>query len=67
MEPEYYQYLMLMFLAVARSRPENLLLLAAQVGDELVGEMTRGPSERELEKREFDLKDNDIKVRGVFV
>ncbi|XP_064395390.1 E3 ubiquitin-protein ligase UBR4-like isoform X5 [Halichondria panicea] len=36
-EPEYYQYLLLLLLKVGKVRPDNLLLLAAQVGS-LLGE-----------------------------
>ena len=37
MEPEYFQFLLLMLISVGKSRPENLMLLANQIGDSLVG------------------------------
>lgn len=36
MEPEYFQFLLLMLLSVGKSRPENLMLLASQIGDGLI-------------------------------
>ena len=44
MEPEYFQYLLMTLLSVAKARPSNLLLVATEINQELV-EMARESSE----------------------
>ena len=39
MEPEYFQYLLLMLVAIARGRPYNLCLVSSLVDQQLAREM----------------------------
>lgn len=36
MEPEYFQYLLLLLLKIGKARPDNLAVLATQVGETLL-------------------------------
>lgn len=54
MEPEYFQYLLLMLLTIARFRPENLRQVAVQVA---AGEQVDAEKEKEKEKEEGEEKD----------
>lgn len=53
MEPEYFQYLLLMLLSIGKARPQNLLLIASLVQEQLVQEVsTQEESGPELENYE---------------
>ncbi len=51
MEPEYYQYLLLMLLAIAKNRPENLLLSLPELSSKFLSEK-KARVEREREEEE---------------
>lgn len=39
MEPEYFQYLLLMLVSIGKARPNNLCLISSFLDNELVQEM----------------------------
>ena len=45
MEPEYFQYLLLMLLSIARHRPHNLTVVAAELSNLLLREEEEGESQ----------------------
>ena len=51
MEPEYFQFLLLMLLSVGKSRPENLMLLANQIGDSLIKAKQENSGATEAEQK----------------
>ena len=55
MEPEYFQFLLLMLLSVGKSRPENLMLLANQIGDDLIKSNQGDAPESEQETKCTDV------------
>ena len=67
MEPEYFQFLLLMLISVGKSRPENLMLLANQIGDSLVrareGSASSKPEAEGEEKMEF----SDVERVSAFI
>ncbi len=51
MEPEYYQYLLLMLLAIAKNRPENLLHSLPKLSSSKFLSEKKARVERERERR----------------
>ena len=55
MEPEYFQYLLLMLLTITKTRPENLQLVASLIGSSLLekeGETKEKEEEEKSDKKE---------------
>jgi hypothetical protein len=68
MEPEYFQFLLLMLISVGKSRPDNLMLLANQIGDSLVQarEATMA-SKQEAEGEEKKMEFSDVERVSAFI
>ena len=69
MEPEYFQFLLLMLISVGKSRPDNLMLLANQIGDALVRtkEETSPQQETETAKDGKETKFSDVERISAFI
>lgn len=64
MEPEYFQFLLLMLLSVGKSRPENLMLLASQIGDGLIREKQDQDGATEAEQ---NVESSDVERISAFI
>ena len=66
MEPEYFQFLLLMLISVGKSRPDNLMLLANQIGDSLVRAREESASKQEAEGEE-KMEFSDVERVSAFI
>ena len=69
MEPEYFQFLLLMLISVGKSRPENLMLLANQIGDNLIRAKQEGSPQQddEASKDDQEMKFSDVERISAFI
>lgn len=62
MEPEFFQYLLLILVSICRARPRNLYLVSALVEDEVARQTLQECREKERETSET----TEPEVRGMF-
>ena len=68
MEPEYFQFLLLMLISVGKSRPDNLMLVANQIGNSLIRAKEPTPREDgESKEAEPDMEFSDVERISAFI
>ena len=67
MEPEYFQFLLLMLISVGKSRPDNLMLLANQIGDSLVRWREGSASTKEEAESGEKMQFSDVERVSAFI
>ena len=66
MEPEYFQFLLLMLISVGKSRPDNLMLLANQIGDSLI-RAEGGTTSKQDSEAEPKMEFSDVERISAFI